>query len=297
MKGRLLEVTYEDFINNILETRGRNGCGDEYHETHHIVPKCMDGSNDKENLIDLFAREHFEAHRLLALENPDVQGLVYAWWAMSVQTNEYTKERYRITEEEYEEVRKAYSKIASINMRGNNHPMYGKCHTDESREKMSKSHKGKISPRKGAKLSFETKGLLSKINKGKNSGEKCYRSHKVAQYNLNGNLIKVWNYIKQATNELGINHATISGCCRGKYKTAGGFIWRYIEDINNVPSKIEVIKPKTNPNSKSILCIETNIIYKSIGDTAKQTGINRKCISNCLNGRSKTAGKYHWQFI
>ena len=56
MKGRLLEVTYEEFINNILETRGRNGCGDEYHETHHIVPKCMGGSNDEDNLIDLFAR-------------------------------------------------------------------------------------------------------------------------------------------------------------------------------------------------------------------------------------------------
>ena len=68
-----MEMTYEEFINNILETRGRFACGDEYHERHHIVPKCMDGSNDEENLIDLFAREHFEAHRLLALENSDVR--------------------------------------------------------------------------------------------------------------------------------------------------------------------------------------------------------------------------------
>ena len=124
-------MTYEEFINNILETRGRNGCGEEYHETHHIVPKCMGGSNDKENLIDLLAREHFEAHRLLALENPNVQGLVYAWWAMSVQTNEYTKERHHITAEAYEEVRKAYSKTMSKCMKkrmsGENNPMYGKC--------------------------------------------------------------------------------------------------------------------------------------------------------------------------
>ena len=88
MKGRLLEVTYEEFINNILETRGRNGCGDEYHETHHIVPKCMGGSNDKENLIDLFAREHFEAHRLLALENPENEKLNFEGMGYEVIDNE-----------------------------------------------------------------------------------------------------------------------------------------------------------------------------------------------------------------
>ena len=30
-RGEMME-TYQDFINNILETRGRFNCGDEYHE-------------------------------------------------------------------------------------------------------------------------------------------------------------------------------------------------------------------------------------------------------------------------
>ena len=63
-------MMYREFIDNILQTRGRFNCGDEYHERHHITPKCMSGANDENNLIDLFAREHFEAHRLLALDNP-----------------------------------------------------------------------------------------------------------------------------------------------------------------------------------------------------------------------------------
>lgn len=86
---------------------------DEYHERHHIVPKCLGGTNNEENLIDLYAREHFEAHRLLALENPDVKGLTYAWWCMSVVTNKDTMERYQITANEYEEAKKAYAKIQS----------------------------------------------------------------------------------------------------------------------------------------------------------------------------------------
>ena len=67
-RGEMME-TYQDFINNILETRGRFNCGDEYHEKHHIIPKCMDGTDDEDKLIDLYAKEHFIAHKLLALEN------------------------------------------------------------------------------------------------------------------------------------------------------------------------------------------------------------------------------------
>lgn len=64
-------ITYEAFIQNILDTRGRFGISkDEYKERHHIIPKCMGGGDKEENLIDLYAKEHFIAHKLLAEENP-----------------------------------------------------------------------------------------------------------------------------------------------------------------------------------------------------------------------------------
>ena len=34
-------ITYKEFIQNILDTRGRFGCGDEYHEKHHIIPMLV----------------------------------------------------------------------------------------------------------------------------------------------------------------------------------------------------------------------------------------------------------------
>lgn len=36
-------MTYDEFIDNILKTRGRFACGDKYYERHHIVPKCCGG--------------------------------------------------------------------------------------------------------------------------------------------------------------------------------------------------------------------------------------------------------------
>lgn len=162
--------TYVEFINNILENRGRFACGDEYHERHHIKPRCMGGSDDAYNLIDLYAREHFEAHKLLAQENPDNHSLVYAWSCMAFVKRD-NQERYELTPDEYEEARIALSNTMRNrpiseetleNMRKaaressqnpiflerqskaqktrlsvpENNPMYGRHHTEEARKKI-----------------------------------------------------------------------------------------------------------------------------------------------------------------
>jgi hypothetical protein len=36
-----------------------------YYEKHHILPKCLGGTNDEDNLVLLTAREHFICHKLL----------------------------------------------------------------------------------------------------------------------------------------------------------------------------------------------------------------------------------------
>jgi hypothetical protein len=118
IRGHLM--TYIEFINNILNIRGRFACGDEYHERHHIVPKCVGGSDDKENLIDLYAREHFIAHKLLALENPNDRKLQLAYICMSFVKND-NEHRYQLNEEEYEQARIA----CSIACSGENNPFYG----------------------------------------------------------------------------------------------------------------------------------------------------------------------------
>ena len=44
-----MDLTYKQFIDNILQTRGRFNCGEEYHERHHILPTCIGGTDDEEN--------------------------------------------------------------------------------------------------------------------------------------------------------------------------------------------------------------------------------------------------------
>ena len=54
-------------------------------------------------------------------------------------------------------------------------------------------------------------------------------SKPVIQYDLDGNFIKEWSSMHEIERELGFDHANISACCKGKRKSAYGFIWKYKE--------------------------------------------------------------------
>lgn len=90
-----------------------------------------------------------------------------------------------------------------------------------------------VAKRKGMKRTKETCEKISISNMGKKrSPETCKilrekSSKPVLQCDLEGRLIAEWESMKVAQQILGIWSANISKCCKGKVKTAGGFIWRY----------------------------------------------------------------------
>ena len=42
-----------------------------YVERHHILPKCVGGGDESENLVPLTPEEHYLAHQLLVKMHPD----------------------------------------------------------------------------------------------------------------------------------------------------------------------------------------------------------------------------------
>ena len=57
-------MNYERIHDQIIK-RAKNRIIDGYSERHHIIPKCMGGNNNPDNLVNLTAREHFLIHWLL----------------------------------------------------------------------------------------------------------------------------------------------------------------------------------------------------------------------------------------
>jgi hypothetical protein len=58
------------------------------------------------------------------------------------------------------------------------------------------------------------------------------RSRAVYQYSLNDTLIRRWNTIADITKNLGISNKCISGVCKGKWNTSGGYKWRYCDQVD-----------------------------------------------------------------
>lgn len=109
-----------------------------YTEKHHVFPKSIFGNNNR--IVVLTAREHYIAHALLekiyikryGLKNKKTFKMIFAYNMMS-NVGQYKNSSL------YETFKTRFVK----NNLGENHPMYGKRHSEKSRMKMSKSHKGK----------------------------------------------------------------------------------------------------------------------------------------------------------
>jgi group I intron endonuclease len=103
-------------------------------------------------------------------------------------------------------------------------------HSEATRNKISETAKlrvmpcGEKSPMYGKHHSQSTKDKFSEMRKG----EKHPRCKKVAQIDkATGEVIKVFPYLRKATEETGVNCSHICSCCKGKRKQAGGYVWKY----------------------------------------------------------------------
>ena len=138
-----------------------------YTEKHHIIPKSLGGSNGKDNLVILTARQHFICHLILpkmAKTPEDKKKMIYALHRMMYSKNESTIERYKPTGKIYEICRKIVSENQKIT---GSKSMLGKHHSEETKLKISIGNKNKIISKEsreknrqshlGKKLSIEHK--------------------------------------------------------------------------------------------------------------------------------------------
>lgn len=92
--------------------------------------------------------------------------------------------------------------------------------SDESRQKMSDSHKKLYkSGYKHPLCGVSRPDIIQKMA--------CINKKAVLQYDLDGNLIQEWDCANTAAKKLGFRQPNISSCCLGKRKTYKTFIWKF----------------------------------------------------------------------
>lgn len=111
---------YFDIINKakIEDENGKRSLG--YFEKHHILPKSLCGSNDKENLVKLTAKEHFIVHALLIrfLKDDDLNKMQWAFHKLCSCSNKSNNKEKYVNSRLYENFKNNFQK-------GINNSQYG----------------------------------------------------------------------------------------------------------------------------------------------------------------------------
>lgn len=127
----------------------------------------------------------------------------------------------------------------------------------------------------------------------------------ILQYNLEGNFIKEWNSIQEASTGLKIHDSNIFRALSRETKSSGNFLWFYKDEFSEelLTKKIQDLKKIYKPSKETIAKMVLKIIkkvyvfnknneliqeFRSIADAAKFYNIDSGNISKCCNGKQKT---------
>lgn len=121
-----------------------------YYENHHIIPKCLGGTNDRENMVLLTAREHLVAHWILTKIYPHERRIWFAFGKLFPRNSEKMSRVCSLLEG---------AKAREANAKALYESRVGSHFSEESKRKIGLKHKGKF-------ISEEVRKAMSRRMKG-----------------------------------------------------------------------------------------------------------------------------------
>lgn len=118
------------------------------------------------------------------------------------------------------------------------------------------------------------------------------KQKQIAQYDLDGNFIQVWNNMQEIADNNIAPASSVSHCCV-KETYSNQYQWRYY--TGNTENIGKVI-PKIRPVYQFDLQGNYITYYKCLVDASKATNINNKDISSVCTGHMSQAGGYYWNY-
>ena len=121
---------------------------------------------------------------------------------------------------------------------------------------------------------------------------------KVYMYDLDGNLLKEFNSIKEAEKETGIKQQNIYRVCSSKKGTAGGYQFRFEKDFKNKIDKFISNSIRHKKKKINIYDLNGNFIkqVESVHQASKETGVLPQNISMCCKHKVKSIKGYQFRY-
>lgn len=141
----------------------------------------------------------------------------------------------------------------------------GKKASEETRQKLSEAHKGKRAAWLDSEFQDEIKKKISNAKKGEKNGMYGKNVSEETKQRISENNARYWS---------------------GKHRS------------EETKQKLRLAHSRPyNKHKRPVRCIETGVVYPSIVDAFEQTGVDRAGICLVCNGKRKTSGGYHWEFV
>lgn len=264
---------------------GSRSCKCEPENDNYLGSPCVWKPN-KENLEKLILVKNFDNRsEAISVESKFIKENI---------DNELN-ENYYIPNEGFHTAGKKISKEHKQKLKDNhanfskeNHPMWGRSHTEESKKKMSESSMGSFP-------SKETRKLLSKIKSGE--GNSFYNKKHTKESKK-----KMSESAKNRTIDPKIEkirREKISKSLRGRKhnKETKEKLSKQRTGKNN---PMYGIKGKSHHNSKIVIQydLENNFIreWANVRIASDELNINKGGIYNCCNNKTKTSGNFKWKY-
>lgn len=261
-------MNFAKVYDSLIEKRKREIISEGYFERHHIVPKSMGGSNRKDNIVNLTAREHFVAHLLLYKIHRNRETLM-AIRAFKMGANRHSRD--------YDWLRREFSRKHSEFMIEYNskygNPFLGKKHTTQTKLKISNSTLGRTAHNKGKENSSKSREKISASLKKAwaEDPDRWDFSNRSESHRK-----KLSASIKENYEKFGSKHSGMKRSEETKFKIRDAY--------------------RKNHPSRKVLKFDINGALVQEYDFLSDVEFNTSNVSKCLQGKIKHAYGFKWRY-
>lgn len=150
---------------------------------------------------------------------------------------------------------------------GKENPNYGKKHSAESREKISKNH--------------------ANMKGGNNPNAKAIRNKSTGE---------IFPSAREASEKYGVTPSAISSSIRRVNKCVGCY-WEYIDNPQKIENIEKMVKERiTGRKGYKVRNIETGEVFRSLAQAGKTINKGSESISRAIKRKGKSGG-YHWEYV
>lgn len=138
---------------------------------------------------------------------------------------------------------------------------------------------------KGYNKTLGGEGAFSTPETRQNKIDNAPRKIKIAQYSLEGNLIKIFQSIRFASRELNIHYGQLNAACKSEKKSAGGFQFRSGNDIPDGIKKFETERKYYGHISKAVQQVDLNGVILKEWSNSTEAAKELKVAKTTIKGR------------